>query len=123
MRCATHPESEAFAICRGCFKGVCPTCAVPAGRSVACSTECAAEAARLLRMVAMSGRNASAVHRTQAAVFFVIALMTGIGAIIATDIGRWVLGIVTALMLLGAFRFLRLAAHWREAEKDQAPPR
>ena len=123
MRCAIHPETEAFGICRACFKGVCPACAVPTGRSVACSTECAAEAARLLRVISVSGRNASAIHRTQAVVFLAIALLVGIGAIFAPPVGRWVMGTVTALLLLGAWRFFRLASRWRDFETPQAPTR
>lgn len=117
MRCATHPDAEAMAICRACFRGVCSACVVPAGRSVACSSECAAEAERLLRVVAVSGRNAPAVQRTQAIVLLVLALVTGIAALIATDVGRWVMGIASALLLVGAIRYFRLAAQWRKVEK------
>ena len=114
MRCAVHRDTEAIAICRGCFQGVCPTCAVPCGRSVACSAECAEEAARSLRIVAATRRNVPAVQRTQAVCFLILALGTTLGAVIATDVGRWILGIASGLMFAAAFRYFRLAARWRD---------
>lgn len=116
MRCATHRETEAIAVCRACFKGVCPACAVPTGRSVTCSSECAADAAKVLRVIAVSGRNTRAVQRMQGALFLVLALGTAFGAIIAKDVGRWVLATAAALLFLVAYRFFRLAADWRDVE-------
>jgi hypothetical protein len=117
VRCAKHPESEAMAICRACYRGVCRTCAIPAGRSVVCSPECGADAARLLRMVAVSGRNAPAVQRTQAVALLVLAALTAVAAVLSPSVGRWVFGFATAILLVGALRFFRLAAHWREVER------
>ena len=114
MRCFVHQDADAVAVCRACFKGVCAPCAVPVGASVACGSACAAKAAKLDRLASTAAPNARATQRTQAAFFFILFLGTGIAAVVATDVGRWVLSIAAGLLLLGAVRFYRLSAQWRD---------
>ena len=40
MRCFTHQDREAVALCRGCGRGVCSECAVDVGRGLACRGRC-----------------------------------------------------------------------------------
>ena len=117
MRCFVHPSADAVALCRSCFKGVCASCAIPAGLAVACSPVCATNAERMMKVVEVSGRNAGAVQRTQGSLLLVLAVVTAVAAVLATDVGRYVMAGATALLLLASLRFFRLAAHWREVEK------
>jgi len=68
-------------------------------------------------MLAVSGRNAPAVQRTQAIVLLVLALGCGIAALIATGVGRGVMGTAAVLLLLGAVRYFRLSSQWLKVEK------
>ena len=44
MRCFTHQEKEAVAICRACGKGLCPDCGVDLGRGLSCRGRCEQDA-------------------------------------------------------------------------------
>ena len=40
MNCYRHQENSAIGICKSCMKGLCPTCAVEVGNSLACKNSC-----------------------------------------------------------------------------------
>jgi hypothetical protein len=44
MRCFTHHDKDAVAICRACGKGLCPECGADLGRGLACRGHCEQEA-------------------------------------------------------------------------------
>ncbi|MBB4863767.1 hypothetical protein HNP46_002619 [Pseudomonas nitritireducens] len=40
MECFNHPGASAVALCRGCGKGICRSCALPVSRGLVCSEDC-----------------------------------------------------------------------------------
>lgn len=40
MECFNHPGDTAVALCRGCAKGICRSCAIPVSRGLVCSEDC-----------------------------------------------------------------------------------
>jgi hypothetical protein len=44
MRCFTHQDSQAIAVCKTCGKAVCGSCAISIPFAIACSPECSEEA-------------------------------------------------------------------------------
>lgn len=115
MKCFTHQDADAVAICKSCGRGVCPTCATMAGEGIACGPRCASEVAQLHGWVAKSGKRMRATHTTQAVAFTVLCLAAAFSAIIADGVGRGVMLSAAALLLLLALRYYRLAALWRDS--------
>ncbi len=40
MKCFRHHERDAVGVCRSCYKGLCPDCAVEVDKSLACRNSC-----------------------------------------------------------------------------------
>jgi hypothetical protein len=51
MKCFTHRESDAIAICRSCGRALCPDCIAEVGRSCACKNRCESDVKRLSEML------------------------------------------------------------------------
>jgi hypothetical protein len=51
MRCFNHPDVDAVATCKHCFKGVCKECVVDSGCGLACSLPCQDEIRSLYAMM------------------------------------------------------------------------
>lgn len=52
MNCFNHPTAVAVGVCRSCFRGLCPECAVAVGRSLACRDACEQDVRELQELVA-----------------------------------------------------------------------
>src|SRR5690242_20480177 len=80
MRCFFHPETEAVASCKHCFKAVCRSCGRNDPAGVSCSELCAEEvleAYKLLvqfKMQAGIGKN-----RKRFSTMFIIFMSSGLG--------------------------------------------
>jgi len=103
MKCFSHPEADAVASCKHCFKGVCARCARDSGAGVVCSQACEDEVRAVRGMLERSRRMqpfaANAQLRTAiwlvalAAVFIAWGLISEHGAMMV---------VIGAVMLLGA---------------------
>jgi hypothetical protein len=52
MKCFTHQNSDAVAICRSCGRALCPDCISEVGLSCACKNRCEADVKRFNEMLA-----------------------------------------------------------------------
>jgi hypothetical protein len=86
MKCATHPSSDAIAVCTHCGRAVCPDCAKssPSKRTV-CSEACAAaltEGEIALRTLLQKHLQTS---RINAFFYLLCGVLSGVGAIAANE--------------------------------------
>jgi hypothetical protein len=51
MKCFTHRDSDAIAICRSCGRALCPDCISEVGLSCACKNRCEADVQRFNAML------------------------------------------------------------------------
>ena len=51
MRCFYHPTTDAVAICKNCYRGLCSSCAVDVANGMACRDRCESEVQALDRLV------------------------------------------------------------------------
>jgi len=103
MKCFNHPEADAVAACKHCFKGVCTRCAKDSGVGVVCSQACEDEVRSVRAMLERSRKMYPLAAKTHlrnaiwltalAAVFIVWGLISEHGAFMFA---------IGAVMLLGA---------------------
>jgi hypothetical protein len=51
MKCFTHRNSDAVAVCRSCGRAVCPDCVSEVGLACACKNRCESDVARFNEMI------------------------------------------------------------------------
>lgn len=89
MKCFNHPEADAVASCKHCFKGVCARCAKDSGVGVVCSQACEDEVRAVRAMLERSRKMYPLAAKTHlrnaillvamAAVFIIFGLIAGHG--------------------------------------------
>lgn len=116
MKCATHPQTDANAICIHCGSGVCADCAqrTPGGRTV-CSQECAVGLAATESTLAAIRRKTQGGHRLTGYFCGGAAVVLGIFATLAGLDRQWGISLLQWLLTAGlgasGFFYLRLANH------------
>lgn len=78
MRCFTHHETDAVAICKSCGRALCPACVVEVEAGIACRDRCEEEVRALNRIIA---RNKTAYEKTSGAYSRVAAFYALVGAL------------------------------------------
>ena len=75
MKCFRHRDVDAVAICRACSKGICATCAVDLGHSVACRGACEAEASAIHDQILATRRTLKTQKRNRFLTPFYLGVM------------------------------------------------
>ncbi len=78
MKCFNHPQADAVASCKYCFKGLCPECAKDSGVGIVCSAACETHAKAIHAMVERNKKViawAPRTHSRQAIFLGLIALV------------------------------------------------
>jgi hypothetical protein len=105
VNCFYHPSVSAVALCKNCFKGLCPDCAADVGDGLACVGRCE-ERVRLCNRATQRGVAALSDTNSQyrwAAIFGVAALLfLGFGAMTVRSGGLFLLGVGLFLGALAA---------------------
>ncbi len=78
MRCFTHHDIEAVAVCKSCGRGLCPSCAVEVDPGIACRDRCEEEVRSLNRVIA---RNKTAYEKTSGAYSRVASFYALVGGV------------------------------------------
>jgi hypothetical protein len=121
MRCFTHREIEAVAVCRGCGRGTCSECLTDVGGVIACRGRCEGRVAALEQVLAGDGaarlrgretyRLAAQQQRMRAIVFLV--LLAGVAAIgVVEPASRLYVAVMAAFLALAAWFAWRTAARY-----------
>ena len=112
MRCFNHPEVEAVATCKHCYKGICRECVLDSGCGLACSPPCKDEIRSLYAMISRSKKMYPIAARTQSrnGIWFVLtaAIFIASGLWIKADVPfmAFLIGMGVLMLLAGAFSFL-----------------
>jgi hypothetical protein len=78
MKCFNHHQEDAVGICKHCSKGVCSTCTMLVGGSVACAASCTEAVARIDALI-RSNTAASEINQRRGGRYFQPAFLGGMG--------------------------------------------
>ena len=131
MRCFNHPDSEAVATCKHCFKGICRECVIDSGCGLACSTACEDEIKSLHAMIDRSKKMypIAAKNQSRNAVWLVLtaAVFIALGLVIRDDFRfmAFFIGMGVVMLLGSAFAFLssRKIAQLSDRTPAGSPPK
>ena len=101
MRCNTHRDAEAVAVCRGCSVGVCPQCAISASPGFVCSPACGERAILLDKLVDVSRERLARARREEW--FVVPGLMIVVGSLLVGEHALFDTPMVTFKIVVGIF--------------------
>ena len=114
MKCFTHQDQEAAAVCIQCGKGVCLTCVkISATNRIVCSPNCEAglnESERLIQLIKNKTLNQ---NKVSAMIYFLIGAIALIFTVIPLAGGDWTLALWTGplgvAMIVGGIWSRRVA--------------
>ena len=78
MKCFNHPDKDAVGICKQCSKGVCPSCVILVGGSVACATSCTDAVARIDALI-RSNAAATEINQSRGGRYFQAIFLIALG--------------------------------------------
>ncbi len=117
MKCFNHPQADAVASCKYCFKGVCPECAKDRGAGIACSAPCETEIKALHALIERNKRVvafAPKTHSRQAIFLGLMALVFLVYGAIEQSVFIIALGVVVvvgaAVAVVNGRRIERISA-------------
>ncbi len=102
MKCFNHPQADAVASCKYCFKGVCPECAKDTGVGMACSALCESQVKATQALIERNKRVvafAPKTHLRSAILLTLMALVFLVFGFVTPSVFMIVFGVV---MLCGA---------------------
>jgi hypothetical protein len=84
MRCFYHGDVDAVAICKSCYRGICPDCCAEVGPAVGCRNRCESDVAAINDIIL---RNRTAYKKASSAYFWfgvgfsILGLLTVLGSL------------------------------------------
>jgi hypothetical protein len=79
MKCFTHRDTDAVALCQNCGKGLCGACAVASGDGMSCAGACAEKVCLAASVVRQQARGYAAMHKALSVIMACVLLMGFIG--------------------------------------------
>jgi hypothetical protein len=110
MKCYNHPESEAVATCKHCYKGMCAACAKNSGWGFVCSPQCEEEVKmvramveRNRKMIPFAARNSA---RSAIILFAMAAVFIGFGLVVTGPFRIYMIAFGLIMLVGGGFSVL-----------------
>lgn len=126
MRCFNHPNVEAVATCKHCFKGICRECVIDSGSGLVCSRPCEDEIKSLnaLKNRTKKMYSIAAKNQSRQAIWLVLtaAVFIASGLIIRADFQfmAFLIGMGVLMLLASVFAFLNSRKIARLSDKNNA---
>jgi hypothetical protein len=128
MKCYTHKDTDAVAVCVHCGRAMCSSCATPSGSGrFVCSPACAAASRQFEHFVASNWRRTAHSYRILSYGLYLIAVVFAVsGILFATQTHDWrellYLEACAVVFAVGGFFIRRLTKHYSEQPNTALEP-